>query len=159
MCPTDTNQQPSSPVQQAARTWFLRVSGVALCATGAAKVLSGFGTSPLLDWDDPLFGIRFRYLMLVVGTVEIAVAFMCQFVRTWPLSPIALAWLATSFVAYRLGLRLVGYNGACSCLGTLTDALHISGRMADNIMKGVLAYLLVGSYWLLLRFWREGRKP
>jgi hypothetical protein len=35
--------------------------------------------------------------------------------------------------------------------------LHLSDQAADNIMKVVLAYLLVGSYGLLFREWRRGR--
>ena len=35
--------------------------------------------------------------------------------------------------------------------------LHLSHRAADNILKGVLAYLLIGSYLLLFLEWRQGR--
>jgi len=34
-----------------------------------------------------------------------------------------------------------------------------SQNAADNIMKGVLAYLLVGSYFFLFAEWRNGRVP
>jgi hypothetical protein len=40
-------------------------------------------------------------------------------------------------------------------MGNLTDLLHLSPRAADNIMKGVLAFLLVGSYGILLQEWRQ----
>jgi hypothetical protein len=42
-------------------------------------------------------------------------------------------------------------------MGNLTDLLYISPRAADNIMKGVLAFLLLGSYGILLREWRQRR--
>jgi hypothetical protein len=42
-------------------------------------------------------------------------------------------------------------------LGSLTSALHLSEKAADNIMKVVLAYLLIGSYGLLLWQWRRGK--
>jgi hypothetical protein len=42
-------------------------------------------------------------------------------------------------------------------MGSLTSALHLSEKAADNIMKVVLAYLLIGSYGLLLWQWRQGR--
>jgi hypothetical protein len=35
--------------------------------------------------------------------------------------------------------------------------LHLSDQAGDNIMKGVLAYLLVGSYGILLWEWRRRR--
>jgi hypothetical protein len=40
-------------------------------------------------------------------------------------------------------------------MGSLTSALHLSEKAADNIMKVVLAYLLIGSYGLLLWQWRK----
>ena len=42
-------------------------------------------------------------------------------------------------------------------MGSLAGVLHLSDRAADNIMKGVLAYLLVGSYAILFCEWRRGR--
>jgi hypothetical protein len=48
----------------------------------------------------------------------------------------------------------------CGCLGNLTDALHISPVLADDIMKVVLAYLFISSYGLLgllIRQWMKGR--
>jgi len=44
----------------------------------------------------------------------------------------------------------------CSCLGNLTDALHIRPETADNIMKLLLAYMLIGSYGLLI--WQRSRR-
>jgi len=51
----------------------------------------------------------------------------------------------------------MGWHRPCGCLGNLTDLdlLGISPHTADTIMKLVLAYLLVGSYWLL---WRSRRR-
>ena len=41
--------------------------------------------------------------------------------------------------------------------GSLSAALHLSDRAADNIMQAVLAYLLIGSYGILFWQWRYGR--
>jgi hypothetical protein len=42
-------------------------------------------------------------------------------------------------------------------MGNLAGMLHLSDQAADNIMKGVLAFLLVGSYLLLFLGWRARR--
>ena len=42
-------------------------------------------------------------------------------------------------------------------MGKLAGVLHLSDGTADNIMKGVLAFLLIGSYLLLLAQWRQAR--
>lgn len=118
---------------------------------------SGFGTAKLLVVADPILGIQFRHLMLVVGMVEIVVALLCFFSKGQKLVMGLVAWLATNFVVYRIGLWWVGYNKPCSCLGNLTDALHIPPETADTAMKTILAYLLLGSYASLFWLWQQKR--
>lgn len=43
-------------------------------------------------------------------------------------------------------------------MGSLAAALHLSDQAADNIMEVVLAYLLIGSYGILISEWRRGRQ-
>jgi hypothetical protein len=74
-------------------------------------------------------------------------------------APGLVAWMSTNFVVYRLGLWWLNWKSPCSCLGNLTAALHISPQAADNIMKVLLACLLIGSYGLLIWRWRmDGRQ-
>ena len=139
--------------------WFLRAAGAALAVTGLAKVFSATGPARALDLADPLLGIPFRHLMLLVGLAELLIAFFCLFTDKQKLSLLAVAWLSTNFLVYRLGLWFIGWHQPCGCLGNLTSLLHISPGLADNIMKGVLAFLLLGSYSLLVGMWRQGRPP
>ena len=139
--------------------WFLLAAGAALAATGLAKVFSATGPAPALDLADPLLGIPFRHLLLLVGLAELGIAFFCLFTDKEKLSLLAVAWLSTNFLVYRLGLWFIGWHKPCGCLGNLTDLLHISPTAADNIMKGVLAFLLLGSYALLIDMWRQARAP
>jgi len=141
------------------REWFAAsfiLSAVAvLGVTGIAKVLSAEGRSRALAVPDPITGFQFGYLMLIVGFLELCIAVVCFRSRSRKLSLALIAWLATNFVLFRVGLWSLGWHKPCGCLGTLTDALHISPTTADHIMKAVLAYLLVGSYWLLWRQWKH----
>jgi len=139
------------------RQWFCLTAGTTLAATGLAKALSAIGPARALDVADPLFGIPFRYLLLLVGLAELLVAFFCLFTDKAQFSLLAVAWLSTNFLVYRLGLWFIGWHKPCGCLGNLTDMLHISPTTADNIMKAVLAYLLVGSYAALLWRWKQSR--
>ena len=52
----------------------------------------------------------------------------------------------------------MGWHKPCGCLGNLTDALGISPETADTVAKVLLAYLLIGSYALLVWEWRKHRK-
>ena len=138
-----------------AMCWFVASAGTVLTTTGIAKVWSAFGQAKLLAVADPITGIKFGPLLLAVGIAEILIALVCFFSKRQTLALGLVCWLATNFLVYRLGLWWMGWHRPCSCLGSLTDALHISPQLADNIMKVVLAYLLLGSYCLLAWQWRR----
>lgn len=83
---------------------------------------------------------------------ELTVALVCFFANRMAAQVGLLAWLATNLVVYRLGLIWLGQK-PCSCLGNLTDALHIPPQIADTTMKIILGYLLLGSYTTLFWLW------
>jgi hypothetical protein len=138
--------------------FFLYSGGVLLLITGLAKVISGVGSARILAEDDPITAIPFRYLFLGCGALELVIAMICFFGKRSELGTGLVAWLATDFVLYRVGLLWIGYHKPCSCLGNLTDALHIPPDTADAVMKGVLGYLLVGSYATLIWLARQRQK-
>lgn len=138
-------------------SWFVFSASGILVVTGAAKIWSAFGHTKLLAVPDPIVGISFGHLMLAVGVLELVIVGICLFGKSQTLALGLIAWLATNFVVYRLGLWWMGWKKPCSCLGNLTDALDLSPQLADNIMKVILAYLLIGSYGLLVWRWRVGR--
>jgi len=128
-----------------------------LALTGLAKAVSAIGSARALDAADPLIGIPFRQLLLLVGLAEILIAFFCLFTDKRRFSLLAAAWISTNFLVYRLGLWFIGWQHPCHCMGSLAGVLHLSDQAADSIMKVILAYLLVGSYAALLSEWRRGR--
>ncbi len=126
-----------------------------MLATGLAKAFGATGPARILDAADPLFGIRFRHLLLLVGLLELLVAWWCFSAPRRTFTMAAVAALATNFLLYRVGLWALGWKQPCHCMGTLTDALHMAPPTADHIMKGLLAYLLVASYLGLRGRWRK----
>ncbi len=128
-----------------------------MALTGLAKVVSAAGASRALEAADPILGVSFRKLLLVAGAAELLIAFLCFSKTKGRLGMVLLAWFATELLVYRLGLWFMGWHQGCRCLGTLTDMLHIQSGRVDNIMKVILAYLLLGSYAALLAQWRERR--
>jgi len=139
-------------------TWFIRSAALILFITGIAKVLAACGSAKLLVESDPIIGLSFGQLILAVGVLEIVVALIYAFGQRLRMSLSLVAWLSTNFLFYRIGLQWVGWHKPCSCLGNLTDALHIKPETADAIMKIVLGYLLIGSYGSIFWLWRRGRK-
>jgi hypothetical protein len=137
---------------------FLYSTGAILLLTALAKLISSFGHESIFQTRDPLIALPFRNLFLIASGIELAVAVICLFSKRISLAAGFVAWLATSLGAYRLGLWKIGWHKPCNCLGSLTDAIHISPQTADAAMKIILAYLLVGSYATLFWHWRQTRK-
>ena len=114
---------------------FVASAGGILLVTGLAKVISAIGHARVLDAPDPLFGIPLRLVLLLVGQAELFIAFFCLFTKLRNFSLLAVAWVSSNFLVYRLGLWFIDWHQPCGCLGNLTDLLHISPRLADNTMK------------------------
>jgi hypothetical protein len=129
--------------------FFLVTAGVTLIVTGIAKLYSTTGSSRILLTPDPVFWISTRKMLIIVSLTEIVCAWLLLSSGPLSLKLGVAAWLATSFLVYRTALAL---NGAirCPCLGTLAGTIGIPDWLADSLMIGVLFYLLVGSYGLLL---------
>jgi hypothetical protein len=136
---------------------FLVTAALVLVVTGLAKVLSAMGHGRILMLPDPVFGISYRHLLLLVGLVEFCIACFVFRARRRNLALLAVAWMATGFLLYRVGLSYIGGPQPCHCLGTLTDILNIPPHRADNLMKGVLAFLLIASYGILWGVVTQGR--
>ena len=138
--------------------YFVRSSGALLLITGLAKIFSFFGNTRVLEIRDPLIGLPLGTVILIVGLVELALAYLCLSSKRLGACAGMVAWLATNFIMYRLGLWFIGWHKPRACLGSLTDMLHISPGTADNIMKAVLTFLFVGAYSVMLLNLVTGRR-
>jgi hypothetical protein len=130
-----------------------------LIITAGAKLVSSGSGSKILDLNDPIFQIPFQYMLWGSSLMELAVSLVCLSNRQTWVQATAIAWLSTNFLMYRIGLWLVDYRQPCSCMGRLTDGLHISAEHAEIVMKVILTYLLVGSYATLMWLWMNREKP
>ena len=98
---------------------------------------------------DPLLGVKYVVLFLLVGTVEIAVG-AYGFLGRNPLAQLgALAWLGVSFVAYRVGSWIIGAVKPCGCLGAFRQILVWIANHQEQCAVGTLVFLLIGSHSLL----------
>jgi hypothetical protein len=138
---------------------FFLLAAFFLFFTGVAKVWSAFGAAKILTTHDMIFGVQFRILFFAVGLIELFVGWACfKFLRGKLFSAIILAGFATNLLMYRIGLSILHWQRPCHCLGNLTDALHISPKIAEATMKIILGYLLIGSYATLFWLWRQRKK-
>jgi len=124
---------------------FEVIAALCLLATAPAKLFSSLGSSKILTMDDPIFTVHFRTVFVAAGALEGGIGIYCLFSkRVWrPL--VLIAYVSGLLILYRVGLLIVHYHSPCPCMGTLTDALHISPANADLAMKWLLAFLTIGS--------------
>jgi hypothetical protein len=136
------------------RRFILSAGGIFLI-TGLAKITSSFGRAEILDFADPIFGISFRHVMLLVGTLELIISTICLFGECIKIQAGLVAWMASSFAIYHWGRSFIGWHQPCPCFGNNTDLLHIVPATVDLIIKWVLIYLLAGSCFMSFLIWKH----
>ena len=138
---------------QLKRFFIYSVAGI-LLITSVAKMISSGGDAKVLRVLDPIFSISFRAEFWIVGGVELSLAILLFKLKSIPLRVGLITWLGTMFLLYRLGLILINYQKPCTCLGTLTASLHISPSFADNVMRIIVCYMLLGGTTILFWDWK-----
>lgn len=59
--------------------FFLFSAGVLLLLTAIAKFISSYGKTAVLEVSDPILVIKFRYVFILVGLIELTIALVCFF--------------------------------------------------------------------------------
>jgi hypothetical protein len=129
---------------------FIISAEMIFLVTALAKLVSAGGSARVLNLADPLLSLSTRHVLAGVGVLEMLLAGYLFLGKNLWMKLSLTAWMATNFLVYRLGLWWTDAPKPCGCLGTVTDALPISPRFVDYGMKGVLAYLLIGSVALIV---------
>jgi len=137
---------------------FVYSAGGLLLAAALGRFIIGLGTAPVLDLPDPLLEIPLRYAVLGVGAMELAVALVCLFGKSLGPQVGLVAWLATNWAVYRIGLFWVSCHLECTCLGSLTDPLHLPRGAPGYLLEYLPVYLAVGSYGALFWLMRHPRR-
>jgi len=137
---------------------FIHSAGAILLAAALERLLIAHGVAQSLSLPEPAMGIPLRYAVLLVGGFELVVAMICLFGRQAGLQLGWLAWLATNYAVYRIGLFAMSCHPQATCIGILTDPLHLA-RGTMGIIVGIMPlYLLLGSYAAVIWLWLEGRR-
>jgi predicted RNA-binding Zn-ribbon protein involved in translation (DUF1610 family) len=132
---------------------FLYSAGPILLTAALERFLVATGDVQTLSLPEPVIGIPLRYAVLLVGTIELLVALICLFGKQVGLQLGWLAWLATNYVVYRIGLFTMHCHAQATCIGSLADPLHLSRGMTGFIMAFLPVYLLLGSYAAVIWLW------
>lgn len=132
--------------------------GVLLILTIVGKLSLLLGEHGLLGVKDPLLPfLTMRQMLFVAVVAEVLVMAALCAGKTEMNTELAVAWLATVFLAYRTGLLVMGYKGPCACMGNLASGLGLTPGHLDGLAKIGLAYMLTVAYSaLFLRIKTKG---
>ena len=133
---------------------FIFSAAIILFIAAAAKMLSATGSAQALDAPDSVLSLSHRHLFLLEGGLELVLSAFLLMSRNSKTQTALIAWLATNFLVYRLGLWWMGAPNLCNCLGNLDDYLPLSPRFINAVAYASLAWLLIGS-WTFLLFGRK----
>ena len=139
-------------------TYFAYSVAVIIFIAALTILLAAFGDNGALNQPDPLLFLKNRIIFFLAATLDIVLsAFLLAGKNNW-LKLILVAWAATNFLAYQLGIWWTHGPNVYSCLGNLTSALPVHPRTLNGIIFVLLGYFLLGAYVLLVLNWINNRR-
>jgi hypothetical protein len=124
-----------------------------LLAASALFLINLTGPVHLVLPRDPVTGISLRYLFWIAGGIAVLVASFCLFSERPGRSIPWVAWLATNFLIYRIGLYVEGCHSLTGFLACATYAFALPAKDASVLVDVAFGYLLIGSYGVILWHW------
>ena len=137
---------------------FIYSAGGILLAASLMRFITAAGADPALSLPEPMLGSVVRYAVLAVGILELIAALLCLFGRQTSLQLGWVAWLATDYVVYSVGLVLMHCHSRATCIGSLTDPLNLARGATGFIIGSLPLYLFFGSYAAMLWQWQAARQ-
>jgi len=130
-----------------------KIIGMILIVVGIVKLVSAAREVPINHVPDPLLPfLTFREMGIGAGVLELAIGVLLWIRRFASLHAKAVLWWGCVLSSYRLGLFLVGYHGACPCLGNAIDWLPGAKGWGQPVLWGIILLLLLyGGYYT----WKE----
>lgn len=140
--------------------YFILCAGLILLAAALTRFLIAVGNAQIMALPDPMLGISLRYALFIVGAIELAAALICLFGKRVGFQIALLAWLGTNYLVVWIGLVWQHCSPQATCIGSLTDPLHLSRGLTGFILQTLPLGLLLGSYAALVQLWLAKRiKP
>lgn len=130
---------------QALAPMFFGCSALLLALAGTAKLHAVWVGAQYLGIDDPIFPIlRRSTVFAIVALIETTVAILLFSIRAKLTKACLLGGLSFCLLAYRVGLKLVGFTGVCRCFGYFLDGLFVKPEHAESAAAGVVIAMAAG---------------
>jgi len=109
---------------------------------GIGNLVGGLADVQILDLPDPIFNVPFRYLMLILGMVQLVTAYVALFTPSKRFGLALATWVSLNFIFYRVGLWYMGWRHSS---GFLIESLGFSLSVTDMTMSLASSLLLISS--------------
>jgi DNA-directed RNA polymerase subunit RPC12/RpoP len=133
--------------------FFIPAAGAILLAAALCRFLIAAGHAQVMTLPDPMLGIPLRDAVVAVGVFELVVALICLFGKRIGLQLGWLAWLGTNYVVIWIGLLTMHIHPQATCIGSLTDPLHLSRGITGYAFALIPFGLALGSYAAVVSLW------
>jgi hypothetical protein len=134
--------------------WFIYSAALVLILTAAAKFYSATGSARILTATDQVLHLTYRRVMLLAGSLEIAIGAYLIVGRNSTAKIWLVLWLSGNFLFYRCVTDFLGVK-VCPCLGTIQSMLPFAKANVDFLLALVLFYLLFGSVGCIVYQYRS----
>ena len=145
--PPGTPQMNESKSHVAAcSTYFYASVAVLLLITGAIKaagIAYGFKGMKAGNSVIPLFSNM--QMICLSAIIEVAVGSLLLLVHDLTLRRVLVYWIVSLFLAYRLGLVIVGDYSGCGCLRGLSLLLDSNKGLENAVAMSILVYMVMGN--------------
>ena len=136
---------------------YIYLTAVILFVTATVEFSSAVGSTPILDWLDPLLLVSNRHVFMLGSLMDAGVSAFLFLGKERGAKVMLIGWLASIYVIYRAGLWWAGVPILSCYMGNLTDSFPISVETLNHMAWGLLAWLLVGSHAVSLFDWISHR--
>ena len=116
--------------------------GIIVIFTGIVKLFSVFSNAKILEILDPVTGLSYSMLMLLVGIVEAFAGIFVIKYRRMLCASLLLLWLALNILLYKLIFWYQGFSDPCPCLGNVIDYIGIDPDFSENIAFVILMSMI-----------------
>ncbi len=137
---------------------FHRSAGGLFLAVAAALFFSSRVGADIILPHDPIFALSIGHLFWIFSAMCLGVALFTLSGKPTFMRAMVIAWLATILAAYCLGCLWFGGHSLGGYLGSFSDAFGVSAATAGIMAEATLAYLVLGSYFMLIGLWLQNRQ-
>ncbi len=138
--------------------FFYHFTGGLLLAVAAALFFSSRVGADIVLPRDPIFALSIGHMFWIFSGMCLGVALFTLSGKPTFMRAMVMAWLATNLAVYCLGCLWYGGHSLGGYLGSFSDAFGVSAATAGIIAEVTLAYLVLGSYFMLAGLWLQKRR-